>query len=89
MAAQDPCPLCALREQQATLTAESIRKAAEAQPFISGLTTPAAEYERRLAACSSCPSQQGGILCAECGSYTAYRARLLKATCPYPAGSRW
>lgn len=89
MEAQAACPLCALRVLQAQMSAESVRKAAESQPFVKGLHAPADEYARRLAACGSCPSHKADMLCAECGSYTAYRARLLSATCPFPAGSRW
>ena len=83
------CPQCELRALQAALTPERIRAQAAQMAAKAGVTAPAAEYERRLAVCGACPRLQGGVLCAECGSYVAYRARLLAATCPYPGKNKW
>ena len=83
------CPQCALRELQAALTPERIQAQALSMQARDGITTLPDEYERRLSVCARCERLQGSVLCAECGSYVAYRARLSAATCPYPGGSRW
>ena len=83
------CPQCELRAMQAVLTPERIRAQVAAMGAQPGVTAPPAEYERRLAVCAACPRLQGGVLCAECGSYVAYRARLQNARCPFPASDKW
>ena len=83
------CPQCEIRAAQAQLTPEVIKARALAQEELPGITAGRDLYEARLAVCKSCPSLQGGLVCAECGSYVAYRARLKAAVCPAPGRNKW
>ena len=83
------CPECEIRALQASVTKESIASSVAKMARVQGVTTGDAEYSRRLSVCESCPSLKGEILCAECGSYVAYRARILNATCPFPGQDKW
>ncbi|MCR5724265.1 MAG: DUF6171 family protein [Treponema sp.] len=83
------CPQCELHAQMAAITPESIRAQAEAQAFVPGITADSATYARRLKICASCPKLVSEMLCSECGSYVAFRARLEKARCPFPANDKW
>lgn len=83
------CPECEIRELQSAISRESIEKAVSKMARIEGVTTEEGEYERRLLICKSCPSLRSEIMCAECGSYVAYRARIISSTCPYPGCDKW
>lgn len=83
------CPQCELRALQTALTPERIRAQVAAMATQPGVTAPPAEYERRLAICADCPRLHGQVLCVECGSYVAYRARLVAARCPFPGTNKW
>ncbi len=83
------CPECELRELQSKITRQSIEESVSKMAFVKGINTPAAEYERRLSICMDCPSLRSQIMCAECGTYVAYRARILSAKCPSADGDKW
>lgn len=46
-------------------------------------------YHTRLAACASCESLRGEVLCAHCGCFVLFRARPVNSYCPHPEGDRW
>lgn len=71
------------------ITKESIEASVARMAKLEGVTTEEGEYKRRLAVCEDCPSLRDGILCAECGSYVAYRARIANSCCPFPGGDKW
>ena len=83
------CPECEIRELQSRITKESIAASVARMATVRGVTTEAGEYERRLAICGRCPSLRSDILCAECGSYVAYRARIASSSCPFPGQDKW
>ena len=83
------CPECEIRALQAAVTKESSASSVAKMARVQGVTTEDAEYKRRLAVCERCPSLRSEILCAECGSYVAYRARILNASCPFPGQDKW
>ncbi len=83
------CPECEIRELQSKITKESIEKSVSKMASVQGVTTEDEEYKRRLSICASCPSLRSEILCAECGSYVAYRARIVASSCPFPGNDKW
>lgn len=46
------------------------------------------EHQRRLAICSKCDGNAGG-LCRYCGCYIAARTVKKALACPHPGGERW
>ncbi len=89
MQEQNLCPECEIRALQSRITKESIEKSVSKMAKRQGVTTEDEEYKRRLSICERCPSLRSEILCAECGSYVAYRAKLANATCPFPGRDKW
>ena len=83
------CPNCEIQAMMGRITKESIEASVAKMARRDGVTTEEEEYKRRLAVCEGCPSLRDGILCAECGSYVAYRARIASSTCPFPGGDKW
>jgi len=83
------CPECEIRKIQAELTPERIQELADSQTYAAGISVDQAVYEGRLSVCAKCSSLQGGVLCKECGSYVAFRAKLKAITCPYPGENKW
>ena len=82
------CPECEIRELQTRITKEKIEHDIANMVHVDGVTTPDHVYEKRIETCRSCSSLQAEILCSECGSYVAYRAKILSATCPYPGKNK-
>lgn len=86
----DPfCPECEIRAMMGRISKESIEASVAKMAKVDGVTTEDGEYKRRLAVCEGCPSLRAEIMCAECGSYVAYRARIASSTCPSPDGDKW
>ncbi|MBQ3799897.1 MAG: hypothetical protein II837_06330 [Treponema sp.] len=83
------CPNCEIKAMMGRITKESIEASVAKMARLEGVTTEDGEYKRRLAVCEACPSLRDGILCAECGSYVAYRARIASSACPFPGGDKW
>ena len=83
------CPECELRKLQSEATKEKIEEIVSKMAYTEGVTTPEAEYKRRLQICSECPSLKAEILCAECGSYVAFRAHNSSGKCPFPGKNKW
>lgn len=83
------CPECEIRALQVEITKDRIDAAVAKMAYVAGITAPDHIYRTRLETCRSCPSLRAEIMCAECGSYIAYRARMLSATCPYPGNNKW
>ena len=83
------CPNCEIKAMMGRITKESIEASVAKMARLDGVTTEEGEYKRRLAVCEGCSSLRDGILCAECGSYVAYRARIVSSTCPFPGGDKW
>ncbi|MCR5763611.1 MAG: DUF6171 family protein [Treponema sp.] len=83
------CPECEIRELQSQVTKERIENDIANMVYVPGVTAPEYIYKKRLEACKACNSLQAEIMCSECGSYVAYRARMLSATCPYPGKDKW
>ena len=83
------CPQCEIRAQLAAFTPERIRALADAEAYQEGITAAPALYEKRLRTCAACPHLKSGVLCADCGSYVAFRAKLKAATCPFPGTDKW
>lgn len=83
------CPECEIRALQSAITPEKIRMIVSQMAFVDGVTTPDPLYVKRVAVCSKCPCLKAEILCSECGSYVAYRAKILRATCPFPGTDKW
>jgi len=46
-------------------------------------------YTARLEQCASCADLRGGVLCAWCGCFVQFRARIKDSYCPNPAGDSW
>lgn len=89
MAEKSFCPECELHELMAANTPEKIAEVISKMPFIEGVTAPQHVYEQRLAVCRTCPSFKAEMMCAECGTYVAYRARTVASTCPFPGNNKW
>lgn len=51
--------------------------------------TTEAEYDRRIAVCTTCSDYQWGTTCRYCGCLMAVKAKLSSARCPSPHGSKW
>lgn len=83
------CPECEIRRLMVADTPQKIAEVISSMPFIEGVTAPPAVYSKRLAVCRTCPSFKAEMMCAECGTYVAYRARQLDSTCPYPGSDKW
>ena len=83
------CPECEIRKLQSQITKDRIEDDIAKMEYVPGVTTPEDIYRKRLETCSTCSSLQAEILCSECGSYVAYRARMISATCPYPGNNKW
>ena len=58
-------------------------------PFVEGVTTPSAEYGKRLESCAECPALTGRTTRLHSGSLVAYRAKIKNAVCPFPGKDRW
>ena len=71
------------------ITKESIEASVAKMARLEGVTTEEGEYKRRLSICGECPSLKAEVMCAECGSYVAYRARISSSSCPFPGGDKW
>jgi hypothetical protein len=80
-----PCPACLFDK----LTPEYIARLEAEIPVSREKQAGAAEREERLAACLSCEALREGVMCAHCGCFVRFRARIAEASCPHPAGSRW
>jgi hypothetical protein len=89
MADKPFCPECEIRAMMGRVSKESIEASVAKMARLEGVTTEEDEYRRRLEICASCPSLRADIMCAECGSYVAYRARIASSTCPAPDGDKW
>jgi len=46
-------------------------------------------YAARLEQCATCADLREGVLCAWCGCFVQFRARIKDSYCPSPAGSCW
>ncbi|CAN7674297.1 DUF6171 family protein [Paenibacillus sp. LjRoot153] len=51
--------------------------------------TTEAEYDRRIAVCTSCSDYHYGTTCRHCGCLMGVKAKLSSARCPSPHGSKW
>ncbi|MDR2741566.1 MAG: DUF6171 family protein [Treponema sp.] len=71
------------------LSPEAVANLAARLPLDAALRAGAVEYQRRLAVCEVCEALRNGILCAHCGCFVLFRARILAAYCPHPGGDRW
>jgi len=58
-------------------------------PIDPSLRTDDDVYAARLEQCASCADLREGVLCAWCGCFVQFRARIKDSYCPSPAGSRW
>ena len=83
------CPECEIRALQAKITKDRIQADVAKMVYVQGITAPEDVYKKRLEICAGCPSLKSEIMCAECGSYVAYRAKMLSSTCPYPGNNKW
>ena len=83
------CPKCEINALESLLTPENILHEVEKMAYVEGVTTPSAEYERRLKVCASCSSLNGKTTCAYSGSLVAFRAKILGAGCPFPGEDKW
>ena len=83
------CPECEIRSELLKITPQKMLDEVLSQPFVEGFSTPLEEFKRRLSICKTCPSLRENVLCAECGSFVAYRAHILKNTCPFPFENKW
>jgi hypothetical protein len=45
--------------------------------------------EQRLKHCASCAGLREEIICAYCGCFVQFRARIKHSFCPNPAGNKW
>ena len=83
------CPECEIRALQLKITPQSIQDAIKNMAFVDGITSPADLYNKRMEICSKCTDFISGMMCAQCGSYVAYRARILNSYCPFPGNDKW
>lgn len=86
MATKSPCKGCSASVQVSDDQIESM--IAKIARFPEACVDDAL-YERRLAACSACPSLQYGTTCAHCGCIVRVRAKLKANGCPSPGADRW
>lgn len=75
--------------EEQDLSPEVIAKLAAELPLEAALRVEPAEYERRLAVCGACEDLRAKILCARCGCFVQFRARIQGAYCPHPGGDLW
>ncbi|MDR0709193.1 MAG: DUF6171 family protein [Spirochaetaceae bacterium] len=68
---------------------EGMAKLAAELPLPALLRAEEAVVEGRLARCSRCPALREQVLCAYCGCFVIFRARIAKGCCPHPGGDRW
>lgn len=83
------CPDCEIKAAMALVTPESIAENISKMAYVEGVTSSKEVYDFRMSVCRECTSFEGGMTCRECGSLSAYRARILKSYCPYPGKNKW
>ena len=71
------------------ITSETINKIVSRMVYQEGITANPETYTKRLSECKKCSSLRNDIMCAECGSYVAFRARVKASKCPYPGLNKW
>ena len=81
------CPGC--RKFEFELSPEKIAALAAQIPISSDQRADEGILDKRLAACSACEAVREGVLCAFCGCFILFRARVCKAYCPHPNGDKW
>jgi hypothetical protein len=85
---QAPCPRCA-DELMRALTPERIGGMAAGLPIPASLRTGQPTLEMRLAVCGDCEALHETVLCAYCGCFVLFRARVQEQSCPHPRGNKW
>jgi len=83
------CPECELRQSMMKITPQSIQQTISNMAYQEGITTEPEVYDKRLLICKECSSLRDEIMCSECGSYVAFRARIKASQCPYPGINKW
>jgi hypothetical protein len=71
------------------LALERITAVAAEIPIPAALRTEQPVFEERLAACEGCDALREKVLCAYCGCFILFRARIRKQFCPHPLGNKW
>jgi hypothetical protein len=83
-----PCPHCDEDFAQA-LNPEHIRAIAAQTPIPAALQAEGRAFEARLAVCENCEALREKVLCAYCGCFVLFRARVRQSGCPHPSGNKW
>jgi hypothetical protein len=73
----------------ALFTPEQAAELAAQIPIAASLRAEAGVHEGRLAVCASCEALREAVLCAHCGCFVVFRARVQEGYCPHPAGDKW
>jgi len=81
------CPECTRREFD--LSPEAVAVLVDQIPISPEMKADDDVRAERLAACSACDAFRGSVLCAHCGCFVLFRARVRKSYCPHPAGEKW
>jgi hypothetical protein len=71
------------------LSPEAVAALADQIPVAPELKADEELFNVRLSACSACDALREGVLCAHCGCFIRFRARVGKQYCPHPAGDKW
>ena len=83
----DDCPGC--ERKNVDLSPEAVMALVEQIPISRELKVRPDVFEKRLALCFSCDALREGVLCAYCGCFIRFRARVRLFACPHPAGEKW
>jgi hypothetical protein len=83
--AERPCPYC----EPEIFTQEKVAALAAEIRIDPSLAAEKELYEKRLDTCMECEALREQVMCAHCGCFVLFRARVAKSYCPHPNGDRW
>ena len=86
-ATRKPCKNCG--DEAVIPNPHQVAEAIAAIPVSPSVRVPDETYEQRLDCCAACEYLREGVLCAWCGCFVQFRARLKNNFCPNPKGNLW
>jgi len=84
---QKPCKRCL--DEAAVPDSGQVTELVALIPIAPSLRADVDVHTARLEQCASCGDLREGVLCAWCGCFVQFRARIKDGYCPNPAGDLW